>query len=184
MLTLDELSKDTGLSLPFLRKCLNQYREIFKSYIKRGDKNSLLFDNNGVMFFRKISQLKQEGLGLQEIARYLKNEQEKITEQTSNKDITNIEQTDILLERLLQEKDARRKDAEEYNKRIIELEKLNAQLQLNLKLLTDGKTPEQIKTEHDEKQKEKFRIIAEYQNTSIFKFRKRKALLKKIEILV
>ena len=188
MLTIYELSKSRSLSIPLIRKCLNRYKDFFKPYIKRGGNNSLLFTDNGVVIFDKISQLKQEGLNLSEIIKYLESEQKKAKEQANAKGSANHDQTVanhdqtvvFWMERLLQEKEVRRKEVDEYNKRILELEKFTSDLQTSLKLLPMGMTPKQIREEWEknqtnekvwlEKENKRLQLLSEYKKTSFYNF--------------
>ena len=62
MLTLNEVSKKTGLSQNFIRLCKTKLGDIMNPYVYRGDKNRLLFDDSSIMIFDKIRELKDQGL--------------------------------------------------------------------------------------------------------------------------
>ena len=74
MLTLKEISKQTGLSPNFIRLCKTKLNDILNPYIHRGNKNKLLFDESAVMLFDKIRNLKEEGLYISDIVRGFKQE--------------------------------------------------------------------------------------------------------------
>ena len=87
-------------------------------------------------------------------------------------------------DRILEEKDKHYRELQKKDFRISELEKANQTLLDNLKLLPEGKTPEQIKADWENQQKqiqEKRRIIDEIRKTGIFSARKRKKLLSELE---
>lgn len=192
MLSINELSQKTGLKVSFIRKCLNQMKPILSSYLQRGRDNMLLFDSNAVVIFDKIQQLKQQNLTLPEIGKQLKNIQLQTKQsnqtngsevlQTASKAQVNYEDSKLfnkLFEVL--------KQSEEKSQRILELERINQGLQGTLKLLPEGKTPEQIREKWEQEQKRKqdiVRITTELKNISILSFRKRKRLIKKLEELL
>ena len=64
MLTLNEVSKKTGLSQNFIRLCKTKLGDILNPYVFRGDKNRILFDDSAIMIFDKIRKLKDEGLSI------------------------------------------------------------------------------------------------------------------------
>ena len=74
MLTLNEVSKKTGLSQNFIRLCKNKLGDILNPYIFRGDKNKLLFDDSSIIIFDKIRKLKDDGLSISEIVSGFKQE--------------------------------------------------------------------------------------------------------------
>ena len=68
MLTINELSKRTGLSVDYIRSCQKQMGDILTPYIHQGSMNQCWFDRRGVVIFEKIKQLKDQGLSLPDIA--------------------------------------------------------------------------------------------------------------------
>ena len=74
MLTLNEVSKKTGLSQNFIRLSKAKLGDILSPYIYRGEKNKLLFDESVILLFDKIKSLKDDGLSLADIVRGFKHE--------------------------------------------------------------------------------------------------------------
>lgn len=70
MLTLKELSSQTGLTENVIRKHMRLLGSILKPYIKRGGSNKLLFDSNCVVVFNEIKKLKVEGKTAKEITAF------------------------------------------------------------------------------------------------------------------
>lgn len=95
MLTLTEVSHKTGLSQNFIRLCKNKLGDILNSYIFRGDKNRLLFDNNAIVIFDKIKKLKDEGLSISDIVHGFKQEFT-MSFVNANKDKLNLKQAENL----------------------------------------------------------------------------------------
>ncbi len=95
MLTLNEVSKKTGLSQNFIRLCKTKLGDILNPYLYRGDKNKLLFDDSCIMVFDKIKKLKDDGLSISDIVRGFKQE---FTESllNTNKDKLNLMQAENL----------------------------------------------------------------------------------------
>ena len=194
MLSIQELSNRTGLNISFIRKCINQMKPILSPYTKHGKDNMLLFDSNAVVIFDKIQQLKEQSLTLPEIEKQLKNLklQTKQSNQTNGLDplqTASKPQVDYEDSKLFNKLLEVLKQSEEKSQRIIELERINQQLQGTLKLLPHGKTPEQIREEWEKEQQKKqeiIRITTELKNINLnlFSFWKRKKLIKKLEELV
>ena len=135
-------------------------------FIKRGDKNRILFSDSAIVIFDRIKGYKSDGLSISEIGKRLRQSLEKdvATDQTDRsnmvqttgktvQDYSNHDMKGILdnlihnFDRILEEKDKHYRELQEKDFRISELEKANQTLLDNLKLLPEGKTPEQIKTD-------------------------------------
>jgi hypothetical protein len=210
MLTLNEISKKTGLSQNFLRLCKTKLGDILNPYIYRGDKNKLLFDENSIMIFEKIRKLKDEGLSLSDIVRGFKHEFT-VSLLNTNKDKLNLTQAenlysidesnttaDTLLKSMIHgrvqalEADKTKLELEkkeimqkffDREKRIKELEKANQEMKIQLGSLPYGRTPEQIRGDydtHEQLKKEKMRLLVELKNTGCFSFLKRQRIIKNL----
>ena len=102
-------------------------------------------------------------------------------------------QNSILLEKLLQahqtiaeEKEKRLQQLTEKDQTILDLETKKQTLENSLKLLPEGKSPEQLRREWEENykiEKEKIKIVTEVRATGSLRFRKRKKLLNRLEEL-
>ena len=208
MLTLNEVSKKTGLSQNFIRLCKTKLGDILNPYIFRGDKNRLLFDDSVIMIFDKIKKLKDEGLSISDIVHGFKQE---FTASllNANKDKLNLKQTenlyaldepdntiDALLKNMIHgrvqalEADKTKLELEkkeimqklyDREKRIKELEKANQEMKTDLKSLPYGRTPEQIRADYasdQQSKKEKMRLLMELKNSGCFSFLKRRRIIK------
>jgi hypothetical protein len=196
MLNINELSSRIGFSVVFIRKCLEKLGDILAPYTQRGEFNRILFTSNAVVIFDKIKQLKDDGLSLPEIRRSLEKdlrtnrktggEDSEQTPDKSDKNSDTFSQLIELYQRVNDEKEKRIKDRDEATQRILDLEKQNQQLTLTLKLLPEGKSPEELKQAWEEEQKRKREmalVIGELKNLGILRFRKRKMLLQRLEDL-
>jgi len=208
MLTLNEVSKKTGLSQNSIRICKTKLGDILNPYVSRGDKNRLLFDNSAIVIFDKIRELKDEGLSISDIVQGFKQEFAAALS-AANKDKLNLKQADNLytanaseptVDTLLKsmihgrvqsleadktklelEKNEILRKLDDREKRIRELERMNQEMKTDLKSLPYGRTPEQIRGDYDmhqQQKKEKMRLLVELKNTGCFSFLKRSRLIK------
>jgi hypothetical protein len=210
MLTLNEVSKKTGLSQNFLRLCKTKLGDILNPYIYHGDKNKLLFDDSCIMIFDKIRKLKDDGLSITDIVRGFKQEFT-ATLLNTNKDKLSLKETDRLyneresntfVDSLLKtmihgriqaleadktklelEKNELARNLHDGEKRIKELERANLEMKTELKSLPYGRTPQEIRTDyeaHQQLKKEKMRLLMELKNTGCFSFFKRRRIIKEL----
>jgi DNA-binding transcriptional MerR regulator len=210
MLTLNEVSKKTGLSQNFIRLCKTKLGDILAPYVYRGDKNKLLFDESVIMLFDKIRSLKDDGLSLADIvdgfkqeftAAMLKTNKNKLDLNRTDKHNINSEAnttTDILLKNMIHgriqalEADKTKLELErnevvrkfdDQDQRIKELEKVNLEMKTSLKSLPYGRTPEEIRNDyemHQQQKKEKVRLLVELKNTSTFSFFKKRKIINEL----
>ena len=194
MFTIDEIQKQTGLQIPFIRKCVKSFDNVLSPHIQRGDHNSLLFNDNASIIFDKIKQFKEEGLSIVEIGKKLesiKTEIPKVLKQGSNSNDEVVE----LHRRLLSDTESHYREKLEYEKRLSELERdkselerKNLMLENSLKLLPEGKPPKLIKTEWEQSQARKLEISGilsrlEELDGRAFKGKERKKLIKRLREL-
>jgi len=210
MLTLNEISKKTGLSQNFIRLCKAKLGDILTPYIYRGDKNKLLFDESAVMLFDKVRSLKDEGLSLADIvhgfkqeftAAMLKTNRDKLRlNQTDNlnHDSNESASADILLKNMIHgriqaleadktklelEKNEIMQKFNDQDKRIKELEQANLKLKAEQLSLPYGRTPQQIRNDFDayqQQKKENIRLLTELKNTGAFSFFKKRRIIKEL----
>ncbi len=62
MHTIKDIVKLTSIKEPFVRRCIRELDDILKPYIKRGARNSIVFDSDAIPIFDKIKQGKENGL--------------------------------------------------------------------------------------------------------------------------
>ena len=192
MLTLKELSSQTGLTENVIRKHIRLLGPFLRPYIKRGDSNKLLFDPNCVVVFNEIKKLKGEGKSAKEITAVIKEEYTAVKDisyhkvspgQTDQTEEPN-QQIEELYRMLLAEKDKRIHEIDARDLRIVRLEIKNVRLQESIKLLPDGKSPVKIRKEWyaaRNKKKAAAETLAQLHRCSCFRFLKRKKLLTKLE---
>jgi hypothetical protein len=203
MLTLKELSGQTGLTENSIRKFLRLFGAFLKPYIKRGVSNKLLFDPNCVVIFSEVKRLRDEGKIAKEIIAALKKAPPSSSEPSGHELIyqkIRAEQTDKtgqsdvykrnlheLYQKLLEEKEKRIQERDERDTRIVRLEIQNVKMQEAMKLLPDGKKPAQIRKEWNlarKKAQAAAGIIADIKRLSFFRFLKRKKHLDKLQELL
>lgn len=197
--SLEEVLEITGLKIDFARKCLNHLREYLKPHENRGEFNRLLYNQSGLAIWDKIKQMKEQGLSLPEMKRELEaskipaqSTQPKHAEKPSTSDLNEkyLEKIIDLQNQHSQEMRAERdksqrlimEQGQEIKDWIIKYQGLDSAI----KLLPEGKSPEQIRKEWEAEQGRKVEIasiIAELKTTSFVKFRKKAALYKRLEEL-
>jgi DNA-binding transcriptional MerR regulator len=208
MLTLNEVSKKTGLGQNFIRLCKTKLGDILNPYVFRGNKNRLLFDDSAIVIFDKIRKLKDDGLSITDIVHGFKQEFT-VSLLNTNRDKLNLKQTenlydvnessttvDTLLKNMIHgrvqaleadktklelEKNEATQKLYDREKRIKELERVNQEMKTDLKSLPYGRTPEQIRADYESQQqlkKEKMRLLIELKNSGCFSFLKRNKIIK------
>ncbi len=141
--TLIDVQKRTGLSVPTLRKQLAVCRAILAPFIKKGSRNKLLFDSNALIIFDKVKQLREEGMSLNQIKKELDIEFNKVINQDSNSKNEMNKQLAPEMKLFVELQEKFNKEIKNANERVLELEKTNSILKEQIKLLTDGKSPEE-----------------------------------------
>ena len=191
--TIKDIEKKTGLNISFIRRCLTHMKEIFDPCTaKGGNNNAIMFDDNALVIFDRIKQLKSNNsLTLPEIKQRLsdallevnkpsENDAQTLTNETINvikpRDHEFIKE---LYERLLDEKDKSHQTEIKAHKTMIDA------LQSKLKLLTDGRDPEEIKREAERLAQEKKEIFSRLEELEgrWFKSSERKELIKRLREL-
>jgi DNA-binding transcriptional MerR regulator len=210
MLTLNEVSKKTGLSKNFIRLTKTKLGDILTPYIYRGEKNKLLFDESVILLFDKIRSLKNDGLSLSDIvhgfkheftAAMIKTNKDKLDSNSANNLYNGAEANttaDILLKnmihgriqaleadkaRLQVEKNEFMQKFDDQDKRIKDLEKINLEMKTALKSLPYGRTPEEIRNEYEmnhHQKKDKMRLLVELKNTGAFSFFKKRKIINEL----
>ena len=207
MLTLDELSERTDLKVNYIRRCMKALSVVLSPHVKRGDNNSLLFDEKSLPIFKEVKALQEDGLTLAAIKERLEGDLngrrsvEKVTAgvcQTPVKSDERIyEVLDAVMDlqaRLSQEKDkvfqereARLRDEKAQALKVVQLEQEIKRLQDELKRLPDGMDPEALAKEWEDgewKRGEFIRLLAALKETGAFSYRKRRKLIEDMERLI
>jgi len=74
MLTLKEISTQTGLDLDFLRRLVKALEPTLTTFIERGEKNTILLDTAAIGVIDRAKELKQAGKTLSSICKTIENE--------------------------------------------------------------------------------------------------------------
>ncbi|MBF0378753.1 MAG: hypothetical protein HQK72_14915 [Desulfamplus sp.] len=214
MFTIKYIADDTGLSIPYIRKCLEQLDEVLKPHYTKGACNKIQFSQNGYIIFDQIKQLKGQGLNLTAIKDRLEQSLQECKQgETVGQNLlkpTQISASDInLFNKLFQEKEERLKERakhqellidlerrhlkekEEYQQQISEFQQVSTHLKSQLLYLTDGRSPEEVKHQWQQEQMDKQRIAAILKEIeeldgifSNLKYTKRKKLYKELQGLI
>ncbi len=191
MLTIEELSKHTGLSINFLRKCQNKIGDILMPYIKRGNKNKLLFDNNAIAIFNEIRHMKEKGFSIPDIKKGLENSLN--SNKTKSSSLSQTENNIELYERIIELEKRHAADQLEWEKERLDKAHALETLKNELKFLPEGKSIKELNNDYflrqkellkQEKQKtERLRILGSLKNLGIFSYKKKQNLLNELEKL-
>ena len=214
MFTIKYIADDTGLSIPYIRKCLEQLDEVLKPHYTKGECNKIQFSQSGYIIFDQIKQLKGQGLNLTAIKERLEQSLKECKQgETVGQNLLNptqISASDInLFNKLFQEKEDRLKERakhqelvmdlerrhlkekEEYQQQISEVQQVSTHLKGQLLYLTDGRTPEEVKNAWQQEQLNKARIASIFKELeeldgilSNLKYMKRKKLYKELQGLM
>lgn len=152
--TITDICKFTGLKEPFVRRCIRECRQMLGQWSIRGDNNSILFADSALKFFDRVKQLKEEGANLVQIKSVLMNDfQSQVAKQESS--ASNEEESSLAVEEqvsgevvntLIQEYKAVQKEVIESHKSALQAkDELIVGLKQQMYLLTDGRTPEEIR---------------------------------------
>lgn len=183
--------KTTGFSYDYIRKITKELQPILSPYMQRGDNNSILFDSNAMVIFDQVKQLKQSGLNIKSIRENLMS---KPLTEPSKQQLTPIQtstQTDMIESLISDLKESHRRTLDAKDQTILNLDKRINSLENQILLITDGRTPEQVRAEQFAKEKELLEkdsrlIQAESRisekDTLIEQFKKNEAALRKQEI--
>jgi uncharacterized protein with ATP-grasp and redox domains len=174
MFTVQNIADATNLTPSFIHKCIKHMDNLLKPHYNKGEYNKIYFNQSGYVIFLKIKELKEEGLLIGAIKANLE-KQLKDGKTTTITDSTNRQnaieapliptQFDMsIINKLIDEKEARIKERAEHEKRIIELETLSNHLKDQLLYLTDGKSPEEYKNSWYQEQMEKQRLKEQLSN--------------------
>ena len=197
-LTLKDIQKQTGLKDTFIRRCLSNMKDIFEPHLSRGENNALVFDDNASALFDRIKQLKEnDNLTLPEIKKRLGYKPIKPDDKVHHTEYQSVlsppvkphetytekELIDKVLEekeRLLQEKD------KSYQAQLKAQQMRIEELQSRLHLLTDGRRPEDMKREAEEKGRLKKEIFEKLEDLEgkWFKAKERKELVARLKELM
>jgi len=186
MFTVQYIANDMGLTVSYVRKCVQQLDGILKHHYVRGDFNQIQFTQSGYIIFDQIKQLKEQGLSITAIKERLEqphSTQDKQSETIDQNIFNHIESSDLhFLNKLFQEKEARLKEKtehqqliieierrslkekEEHQQRIFELEHLSSHLKEQLLYITDGKSPDEYKSAWYQEQIEKQHLREQLSN--------------------
>ena len=166
--TIENIEERTSLPRHFINRCSSKLSDVLDQYRQYGDNNQLFYNDNGLMVFDHIAQLKREGKTIPEIRETLENELQS-GETPSNTDRKSLQnslqnqkseptdqppQTDIQA-RLIEALQQSNEEVREAKDEVIESQRETIEsLRENVKLITDGRDPEAVKEEHEKKVKE------------------------------
>lgn len=161
--TITDICKFTGLKEPFVRRCIRECREMLNQWSIRGDNNSILFEDSALKFFDRVKQLKEEGANLVQIKSTLLNDLKTKDLASSSEDSEKIvsdvaTEADVQSEvvgSLIKEYRIVQQEVLESHKNVLQAkDELIVGLKQQMYLLTDGRTPEELRIRRSEEQAE------------------------------
>lgn len=158
--TIEDIKERTNLNIDFIRRCIKFFKDELSPHITKGEFNALKFDSNAVSIFDKIMQYKNDGLTLPTIKNKLQlpTKQEQNTYYDDNKTLPNYTNNMIIQSLLNEIKESRtgfvsiQSQLTKVYETLTEKEKLIEVQKHQLKLLTDGRPPEDVRTEQIQKE--------------------------------
>ncbi|MCJ8344291.1 hypothetical protein MJH12_02035 [bacterium] len=193
----------TGLKEPFVRRVIRECKELLVEYFRRGDNNSILFDDNGLRVFDRVKQLKQDGSSLQEIKQKLADELDTKPVETPTAIVEGqsiseevIKPSDVSMSKPFwydQIKEAQDTVLLAKEDLLQGKQEMINQLKQQMLLITDGRSAEQIRTDKEQEKLEisneqdlridRIKLLGEIKALEgrYFVSTKRLALLKKLE---
>ena len=160
--TVSDICKFTGLKEPFIRRCIRECRDLLSQWSIRGDNNSILFEDSALKFFDRVKQLKEEGANLVQIKSVLLKELEPQGLDEKVQDKYKLEEPKVVeaaeggvVTVLLNEYKSAQKEVVESHKNVVKAkDELIVGLKQQMFLLTDGRTPEEIRIRRKEEKVE------------------------------
>lgn len=173
--TINDLIEITGLKEKFIRNCIESLKDnVLKDSIKRGNKNSLIFDSNTLQIFDFIKQKNESGFSISTIKEELlkenigkTNSETEVNKGKADPIIVLIDELKNMNSSLLKIKDdviSKEREINLKEKEILEKDNVISTLKSNLRLLTEGKQPDEFVQEQI-KQKETLMKI-EFENNN------------------
>ena len=174
MFTVQNIADATNLTPSFIHKCIKHMDNLLKPHYSKGEYNKIYFNQSGYVLFLRIKQLKEEGLLIGAIKANLEKQLKdgKTTTITDSTDRQNTIEAPLnstpfdmsIINKLIDEKEARIKERAEHQQRIMELEHLSDHLKSQLLYITDGKSPDEYKNSWYQEQMEKQRLREQLSN--------------------
>lgn len=163
--TTEDIQERTSLPRHFIDKCSSKLSDLLDSYRQYGKNNQLFYDDNGLMVFDHIGQLKREGKTIPEIRGQLEDELQNQQDDaksgrkaSQNEDKNRRTETgvqaagDEVQTQLIEAWKESNEQIQKAKDEVIESKKETiTSLRQNLKLITDGRDPKEVKREHEKK---------------------------------
>lgn len=142
---IEHIEERTGLSRKYLDRCSSRLRRVLGAHRIQGEKNKYFYNDNGLVLFDRIKQLKEEGYSLTNIEEILENEQrstvesERHTPENEQRNVTGNGFNEKLLNAL----------TDSYKDALQSKEETIGELRKQLQFLTDGRSPAEIRAERE-----------------------------------
>lgn len=150
--TVKDIQEYTGLDYHYILKCVRELPDVFTSeIIERGDNNSLLFNSNALILFDQIKQMKENNQSLKFMRSFFQNtfNQNHKTPIESKENQNQNELTKVLIEKL---DSSNREVLNAFKETIKSKDEHIKTLESKILLITDGRSPEEVKKEFIDKE--------------------------------
>lgn len=150
--TVKDIQEYTGLDYHYILKCVRELPDVFTpEIIERGDNNSLLFNSNALILFDQIKQMKENNQSLKFMRSFFQNtfNQNHKTPTESKENQNQNELTKVLIEKL---DSSNREVLNAFKETIKSKDEHIKALESKILLITDGRSPEEVKKEFIDKE--------------------------------
>jgi len=183
--TVKDIEQYTGLDYHYILKCIRELPDVFTiKVIERGENNSILFDSNAFVLFDQIKQMKESNKSLKFMRSYFENTFNQ-NHQNHIKSVENENQNDLTKILLNKLEEANKEAFNAFKETIRTKDDQIKTLESKILLLTDGRTPEEVKKEHAEKEEKLFKLKQQVEELELMKLKeqKRQEILKELQSL-
>ena len=142
---IEHIEERTGLPRKYLDRCSSQLRRALDPHRIQGEKNKYFYNDNGLVLFDRIKQLKEGGYTLANIAETLESDRASTVEnsrqtlESEQRNSTGNGFNEKLLNAL----------TDSYKDTIKAKEETIGELRKQLQFLTDGRSPDEIRAERE-----------------------------------
>lgn len=131
-----DVEKTTGLEPHYVRRLMKSAPSVREKHTAKGSSGAILFDDNAIILFQRVAEMRSKGNSTKTIASYLEQELAPQTKTSSTPDVSEPKPLTEIMFKALQE--AHKETVNELKQRIM--------------LLTDGRDPAEVRREREQEQ--------------------------------
>jgi len=195
----DDLVRRTGLARKFIQRCNAELANVLDPYRMTGENNKFLYNSSGLFVFDEIARLKSNGARMADIRQHLSSDlgkpgsrmetlEEVAETRRAGEAPTASEEVRDAYERVIEAKDETIRITREAGERLVSEKAAQVEvLQQQVRLLTDGRTIEEVRAEKKERRARHTRrvtLLANLRETKgLFQTRRRAQLIHNLSAL-